>query len=71
MSPQYFYLKLLLRNNLLLDLDEYALVNTQQKGLVCSFMDMKLTSVFQPIVRADGKVVGRQRFTLVQHAASI
>jgi EAL domain-containing protein (putative c-di-GMP-specific phosphodiesterase class I) len=60
MSHQYLYLKLLLRNNLLLDLDEYALIDTKQQGLVCSFMDMKLTSAFQPVLRADGKVVGRE-----------
>jgi EAL domain-containing protein (putative c-di-GMP-specific phosphodiesterase class I) len=60
MSHQYSYLKLLLRNNLLLDLDEYALVDTKRQGLVCSFMDMKLASVFQPVLRADGKVAGRE-----------
>jgi hypothetical protein len=31
MSHQYLYLKLLLRNNLLLDLDEYALIDTRQQ----------------------------------------
>lgn len=60
MSHQYLYLKLLLRNNLLLDLDEYALIDTKQQGLVCSFMDMKLASAFQPVLRADGKVAGRE-----------
>ncbi len=60
MSHQYLYLKLLLRNNLLLDLDEYALIDTRQQGLVCSFMDMKLSSAFQPVLRADGKVIGRE-----------
>ena len=60
MSHQYLYLKLLLRNNLLLDLDEYALIDTKQQGLVCSFMDLKLTSAFQPVLRADGKVIGRE-----------
>lgn len=81
---QYLYLKLLLRNNLFLDLDEYALINTKQQGLVCSFMGMclasvsqpvarighpsspmrtfgmRLASAFQPVVRADGKVIGRE-----------
>lgn len=57
---QYLYLKLLLRNNLLLDLDEYALTNTKQQGLVCSFMGMNLSSAFQPVLQADGKVVGRE-----------
>jgi EAL domain-containing protein (putative c-di-GMP-specific phosphodiesterase class I) len=56
----YLYLKLLLRNNLLLDLDEYALIETQQQGLVCSFMGMSLSSVFQPVLQADGTVVGRE-----------
>lgn len=60
MSHQYLYLKLLLRNNLLLDLDEYALIDTKQQGLVCSFMDLKLASAFQPVLRADGKVAGRE-----------
>jgi EAL domain-containing protein (putative c-di-GMP-specific phosphodiesterase class I) len=60
MSHQYLYLKLLLRNNLLLDLDEYALIDTRQQGLVCSFMDMKLASAFQLVLRADGQVVGRE-----------
>ncbi len=62
----YIYLKLLLRNNLLLDLDEYALIDTKQRGLVCSFMGMNLSSAFQPVSRADGKVVGREAFL---HAA--
>ena len=60
MSHQYLYLKLLLRNNLLLDLDEYALLDTKQQGLVCSFMDLKLASAFQPVLLADGKVIGRE-----------
>lgn len=57
---QYRYLKLLLRNNLFLDLDEYALDDTSHYGLVCSFMGMRLASAFQPIFRADGKTVGRE-----------
>jgi EAL domain-containing protein (putative c-di-GMP-specific phosphodiesterase class I) len=60
MAHQYLYLKLLLRNNLLLDLDEYALIDTTQRGLVCSFMDMRLSSAFQPVSRPDGKVIGRE-----------
>jgi EAL domain-containing protein (putative c-di-GMP-specific phosphodiesterase class I) len=70
MSHQYLYLKLLLRNNLLLDLDEYALIDTREYGLVCNFMDMKLASVFQPVLRSDGKVVGREallRAGLLEH----
>ncbi len=62
MSHQYLYLKLLLRNNLLLDLDEYALIDTKEYGLVCNFMGMKLASAFQPVLRPDGKVVGREAF---------
>ncbi len=60
MAQQYLYLKLLLRNNLLLELDEYALIDTKQQGLVCSFMDLKLASAFQPVLRPDGKVIGRE-----------
>ena len=56
----YFYLKMLLRNNLLLDLDEYSLIDTPQYGLVCNFMGIRLASAFQPVLRADGKVVGRE-----------
>lgn len=60
MPHPYLYLKLLLRNNLLLDLDEYTLIDTMHQGLVCNFMEMKLASAFQPVLRADGKVVGRE-----------
>ncbi|MFZ3018360.1 MAG: EAL domain-containing protein [Gallionella sp.] len=67
---QYLYLKLLLRNNLFLDLDEYALDDIPRHGLVCSFMGMRLASVFQPIFRADGKTVGHEallRATFLKH----
>lgn len=57
---QYLYLKLLLRNNLFIDLDEYDLIDTRQQGLVCNFMGMRLSSAFQPVLRADGKVAGRE-----------
>ncbi|MBI4938132.1 MAG: EAL domain-containing protein [Nitrosomonadales bacterium] len=57
---QYLYLKLLLFKNLQLDLDEFALTNTRQQGLVCSFMGINLASAFQPVLRGDGKVVGRE-----------
>ncbi len=70
MSHQYLYLKLLLRNNLLLDLDEYALIDTKEYGLVCNFMGMKLASAFQPVLRPDGKVAGREallRAGLLEH----
>lgn len=66
----YLYLKLLLRNNLFLDLDEYALDDTSRYGLVCSFMGMRLSSVFQPVFRADGKAVGREallRASFLEH----
>lgn len=67
---QYLYLKLLLRNNLFLDLDEYALADTSRYGLVCSFMGMRLSSAFQPIFRTDGKTVGREallRASFLEH----
>ncbi len=57
---QYLYLKLLLKSKLLLDLDEFDLIDTKQQGLVCSFMGMRLASAFQPVVRTNGKVVGRE-----------
>jgi EAL domain-containing protein (putative c-di-GMP-specific phosphodiesterase class I) len=70
MSENYFYLKLLLRNNLLLNLDEYALSNVAKRGLVCQFLGMNLASAFQPIVDAAGKVLGREallRASLLEH----
>jgi EAL domain-containing protein (putative c-di-GMP-specific phosphodiesterase class I) len=70
MSNQYLYLKLLLRNNLLLDLDEYVLTDTREYGLICNFMGLKLASAFQPVLRADGKVAGREallRSGLLEH----
>jgi EAL domain-containing protein (putative c-di-GMP-specific phosphodiesterase class I) len=66
----YQYLRLLLRNYLLLDLDEYSLIDTGREGLVCNFMGMCLASVFQPVLRADGKVVGREallRASILEH----
>jgi EAL domain-containing protein (putative c-di-GMP-specific phosphodiesterase class I) len=66
----YQYLRLLLRNYLLLDLDEYSLIDTGREGLVCNFMGMRLASVFQPVLRADGKVVGREallRASILEH----
>lgn len=57
---RYLYLKLLLKNNLFLDLDEYDLIDTKLQGLVCSFMGMHLASAFQPVLWADGKVAGRE-----------
>lgn len=59
-TEPYIYLKLLLRNNLLLDLDEYNLFDSLSEGLKCNFMGMQLASVFQSISRADGKVIGRE-----------
>ncbi len=72
MSHQFFYLKLLLRTNLQLDLDKYALIDTKHQGLVCGFMDMKLASAFQPLLRADGAVVGHEallRAEFTEHGA--
>ena len=60
MSHPYLYLKLLLRSSLLLELDEYELTDTREQGLVCSFMETSLASAFQPVYRADGKLVGRE-----------
>ncbi len=53
-------LKPLLRNNVFLDLDEHALLNTKQQGWVCSFLEMRLASAFQPIYRLNGVVHGRE-----------
>ena len=60
MSHQYLYLKLLLRDTLQLAPENYTLLNTKQQGLVCSFKQMKLTSGFQPVFRADGRLLGRE-----------
>lgn len=60
MPHAYTYLKLLLRDNLLLNLDEYALNQEANRGLVCQFLGMRLASAFQPIANADGKIVGRE-----------
>ncbi len=70
MSENYLYLKLLLRNNLLLNLDEYALSNVAKRGLVCQFLGMNLASAFQPIANAVGKIVGHEallRASLLEH----
>lgn len=67
MSHQYLYLKLLLRNSLMLDLDEYELIDTKQQGLVCRFMDMQLTSVFQAVLRTDGRVMGQEALLHAGH----
>jgi EAL domain-containing protein (putative c-di-GMP-specific phosphodiesterase class I) len=60
MSKQYLYLKLLLRNNLQLAPEEYTLLNTREHGLMCSFRNMELATVFQPVFQADGKLLGRE-----------
>lgn len=65
-------LKLMLRHNLFLDLDEHALMNTKQEGLVCGFLGMRLASAFQPIFRSNGEVIGREallRASLFEHGA--
>ncbi len=38
MTHRFAELKLLLRDNLFLDLDEHALMNSKQEGLVCDFL---------------------------------
>jgi len=53
-------LKRMLGINLFLDLDDHALMNTRQQGLVCNFLGLRLSSVFQPIVAAGGKIIGRE-----------
>jgi EAL domain-containing protein (putative c-di-GMP-specific phosphodiesterase class I) len=65
-SPMYTVniadLKKLLRNNLFLDLDSHAL-SFSEYGLVCDFLGIRLTSVFQPIIAAaDNRVLGREAF---------
>lgn len=53
-------LKPLLRSNVFLDLDEHALLKTRQDGWVCRFLEMRLASVFQPVLRSNGSVYGRE-----------
>lgn len=60
MTHQLAELKLMLRHNLFLDLDEHALMNTKPEGLVCSFLGMRLASAYQPIFRTNGEVIGRE-----------
>ena len=70
MTHQLAELKLMLRHNLFLDLDEHALMNTKQEGLVCDFLEMRLASAFQPIFRKNGEVIGREallRASLFEH----
>lgn len=59
-QANYAYLKLLFKNNLQLDLDEYQLSDVYSLGLVCRFLGMHLSSAFQPIFRSDGKIIGRE-----------
>lgn len=60
MTHQLTELKLMLRQNLFIDLDEYALMNTKQERLVCGFLGMRLASAFQPILHSNGEVIGRE-----------
>lgn len=60
MTRQYLYLKLLLRNSLGIDPDQFALGDSAHCGLVCNFMGLRLSSAFQPVFRADGKTAGRE-----------
>lgn len=72
MSHQLAELKLMLRNNLFLDLDEHALRNNKPEGLVCSFLGMRLASAYQPIFRQNGEISGREallRATSIVHGA--
>lgn len=72
MTHQLAELKLMLRHNLFLDLDEHALMNTKQEGLVCGFFGMRLASAFQPIFRTNGEVIGREallRASLFEHGS--
>lgn len=57
---RYDYLKLLFKNNLFLDLDEHELRDVDSLGLVCRFLGMPLSSVFQPIYLANGRLLGRE-----------
>ncbi len=72
MAHQLAELKLMLRNNLFLDLDEHALRNNKPEGLVCDFLGMRLASAFQPIFRTNGEVIGREallRASSIEHGA--
>lgn len=60
MSEPYLHLERLLRDNLLLNPDEYALSQTQARGLQCHYHGMDLSSAFQPIFNADNQIVGRE-----------
>jgi EAL domain-containing protein (putative c-di-GMP-specific phosphodiesterase class I) len=53
-------LKRMLGINLFLEMDEHALTNSVQQGLVCSFLGLNLSSAFQPVVKADGEIIGRE-----------
>lgn len=46
--------------NLFLELDQHALTNTPQHGLVCDFLGLNLSSAFQPIIKTDGEIAGRE-----------
>jgi EAL domain-containing protein (putative c-di-GMP-specific phosphodiesterase class I) len=59
-QPNIADLKRLLGINLFLNLEGHALENNQQQGLVCSFAGLRLSSVFQPVVTAEGEIIGRE-----------
>lgn len=67
-QPNLADLKRMLGINLFLDLDEHALVNTCEQGLVCSFLGLRLASAFQPVLSATGEIIGRE--ALLRSAAS-
>lgn len=59
-QPNLVDLKRMVGINLFLELDPHALTNTQQHGLVCNFLGLNLSSAFQPVIKADGEIVGRE-----------
>ena len=64
-------LKRMLGINLFLELDEHALTHSKQLGLVCSFLGLNLSSAFQPIVKANGEVVGHEALLRASDSVAI
>lgn len=66
----FLYLKRLLRGNLSLNFDEFDFSQVEARGLVCHFLQTHLASAFQPIVDANGNILGREallRASLLEH----
>lgn len=66
----FLYLKRLLRGNLSLNFDEFDFSQIEARGLVCHFLQTHLASAFQPIVDANGNILGREallRASLLEH----